>query len=662
MSRRLSSLWLALALALSVAIVYAPLRGHGFVDYDDPAYLTDNPHVRDGLSWREIAWVFTHTCAANYHPLTWVSHMLDVELFGFDAGKHHLVSVVLHAANAVLCFFLLRSLTGRLWPSALAAAVFALHPLRVESVAWASERKDVLCASFFLLTLLSYARYARSPSLGRYLLVCPGLLLALLAKPMAVSLPVVTLLLDFWPLGRFGSASLQAPGIPSLTPGHPGASRAGGHPGQTHGRRPGHRLVLEKLPLFALAALAALATVLAQRSSGSTSALSTLPLGLRLLNALSAIAAYLHHFLWPSNLAVFYPHAAIVSREPALSLLVPALAGLVVVAALSAVAFRWRTARPYLLVGWLWFLVTLLPVIGFVQVGTQAHADRYTYLPGIGLALMLAFGAAELVAGRAARAPVILAGVVLVVLGSVTRAQLSTWRDSETLFQHALAVTERNYLAHTKLGELFHSRGDAQRAEAELRAALAIHPAFAKALNDLALLQRERGELAQARELLLRARAAAPGDPGPLLGLGVVELEAGNLPAARARLEECLQLSPREPDALFNLGLLAQRDGEEAEAEARFRAALAADPRHGDALNNLGQVLLARTRTAEAVETFERLVALEPEDPGAHFNLGVALERLGQPARARTSFRRALELAPDFAAAAEALARIDGGQ
>jgi tetratricopeptide (TPR) repeat protein len=654
-----TTLFSALGLALAVFLLYFPVRAHGWVKYDDDVYLLENPHVQRGLDPGEVLWVFTHDHAANYHPLTWVSHMLDVELFGLEPGPHHLVSVALHALNAALVLLLLRALVGGELFAGLGAALWALHPLRVESVAWAAERKDVLCAVFFLAGLLAYLRYARSPSAGRYALVCLALVLALLAKPMAVTFPLVALLLDVWPLGRLKTESgkpeaATAAGPPSLTPTRPG------EPAQAPGGRSLYGLFLEKLPLLVLSALAALATVVAQSRGGSTSSISALGLDVRALNALRSVGVYLRETVWPAGLSVFYPHEAILSADPRVALLAPAGVGAALLVGLSALAWRARRAAPAALAGWLAFLTLLLPVIGLVQVGTQAHADRYTYLPAVGLSAALA-GAAGRLAGRTARVAGLLGVAGALALAGAARHQLAAWRDTETLFRRALELDPRNYLAHMKLGELALDAGDEPAARAAFQRALAIHPGFVEALDDLALCHLARGELDEARTLLERALRLAPDDYDTWLNLGAVELERGDLAAARARFEACRTRRPDDPEAHFDLAGVEQRAGRLDEAERDLCAALDLDPGYADAWSNLGQVHLARERTDEAVAAFERAAALVPGDPLAHFNLGVALRRAGEPGRAREAFRRALELDPALELAREALGALEDG-
>ena len=637
MREKLTSVAIAVVLALAVLVAYWPVHAHGFVNYDDPIYLTENPHVARGLAPDAIGWVFTHELAANYHPLTWLSHQLDVQIFGLERpGAHHMMSVALHALNAVLVFLLVRAAYRRDLVATLVAALFALHPLRVESVAWASERKDVLCATFFLATLLAHLRYARAPSAARYALVLAMTALALLAKPMAVSLPGVLLLLDFWPLRRFGPTD------------------------NASARPPLRRVLLEKVPLVALAGLAALVTFLVQGRGGSTSSLGDLGLDVRLLNALASLARIVAKSFWPTSLAVFYPHAALTTPDPRAALLLPAAAGLALLAAGTLVAWRARERTPAMLFGWLWFLGTLLPVIGIVQVGTQAWADRYTYLPAVGLCIAVVGGALALLPQQLA---LVASALAAVGLACTTRAQVRTWESSSALFEHARRVTGPNPLALAKLGEIALDEGDLERAADLFQQALAIQAANVDALDNLALVRLAQGELDSAQALLERALLVAPDERDTLLNLGAVALERADWHAARARFEACLALDPADADALYNLGNLAQRTGSDAEAERRFRAAIAVAPAHADAWSNLGQVLLRAGRTQEALDAFTRVVELSPEDPLAHFNLGIARRNAGDGAGARGPLQRALELDPTFEPAQQALDALarDGG-
>jgi protein O-mannosyl-transferase len=428
--------WVPLLLLVGTIAVYVQTAHFGFVNYDDPDYTTGNPHVRAGLTLAGVAWAFTHSFAGNWFPLTWISHMLDVSLFGLDAGRHHLMSVVIHASAAVLLYLALRRLTLPQWPSAMVAALFALHPLHVESVAWIAERKDVLSALFCMLTLWAYARYAERATTGRYALALAAFALGLMSKQMLVTLPLVLMVLDYWPLQR---------GLK----------------------------VREKLPFLALAAAAAIAAVLSHNEAGARASLDIFPLGLRIQNALVTCVVYLLKMVWPSGLAVFYPYAT--------SLLLPAIGSAILLAAITWSALR----RPYLLAGWTWYLITLAPVIGIVQVGAQARADRYTYLPMIGVSIAAVWGVAELLRTQ----PRVLAAIgmaVCVACAMLTYIQVGYWQDGVTLFRHTIEVTRDNYVAHFNLAAALEERGENAEAAAHLNEAVRIRPRFAVARAELA--------------------------------------------------------------------------------------------------------------------------------------------------------------------------------
>ena len=636
MSRRTTLLLFALTLVAGVFLVYAPVAHHDWVAYDDDVYLLENPHVARGLEWSEVRWVFTHAYAANYHPLTWLSHMLDVELFGLEPGSHQLVNAGLHALNTVLVLLFLAALFERGWAAGIGAALFALHPLRVESVAWAAERKDVLCAAFFLAGLLAYLGYVRRPSFARYALVAAALVLALLSKPMAVSFPFALFLLDLWPLRRLELARLSAA---------PAADRA---------------LVLEKLPLFALAGAGALVTLWAQSRAGATSSLVSLEPGLRLLNALATLATYVEQTLVPHALSVFYPHALQLSDAPARALLVPALAGAALLGGGLALAWRMRRSQPTVAVGTGFFLLTLAPVIGLVQVGAQAHADRYTYLPSVGLSV-LACTLAAASAARHARVVTVLGAGLALLLGVLARRQVGVWQDTRTLFEHALALDERNYLAHSKLGEVARAEGDLAGALAAFERALEHNPGHVESLNLLALCHLEDGALAPARALLERARAVAPDDAQTWLNLGMLELDSGDAAAARRCFESARRLDPASAQAPFNLAYLEQSEQRYAEAEGLLEEALARERDFAEAWSNLGQVRLATGKLTGALQAFEEAARLAPDDPLAHFNLGKARERGGDKRGAAQAFRRTLQLDPEFAPARAALQAAEEG-
>ena len=506
---------LGLALALLTLGVYAPTLSYGFVELDDSLYVTGNRHVQGGLSWEGFDWAWRARVASNWHPLTLLSHMLDWELWGGDAFGHHLGNLLLHLANVGLVFAVLRRMTGADGESAAVAALFAVHPAHVESVAWISERKDVLAAFFFLLALAAWLGYVRRPAALRYLLVVLAFAAALLAKPMAVTFPCVLLLLDYWPLRRLVSA--ESP------------------------RRERWRLAVEKLPLFAMAAVASAVTVVAQRSA--LGSLEAVPLPLRGANALVSYVVYLGKILWPRHLAVFYP------LPPSVAAWKAALAG-ALLSALTALAVLARRRSPWLLIGWLWFVGMLVPVIGLVQVGRQAMADRYTYLPSLGIFLALAWEVPARLRGwkwrprlRTAAAVVALAGLLL--LAGVARAQVETWRDSLTLFRHALAVTEGNYLAAFKVASLLTRLDRREEAERYYREALRMGPGMLATVETYGRSLVRWGRPAEAVPLLRRATELQPKSAGLHAELGDVLAELGEVAQARVELRRALELDPR---------------------------------------------------------------------------------------------------------------------
>ncbi len=590
-----------------VLVAFAPLLGNGFVNYDDPLYVTRNPMVRGGLTLGGARWAVTAVEASNWHPLTWLSHMLDCTLFGLDARGHHLTSLVLHAANAAMLFLALRRLTGALGPSAAVAALFAVHPLRVESVAWVAERKDVLSAFFGFLTLWAWARYTEAPGWRRYLAVLSAFALGLAAKPMLVTLPFVLLLLDYWPLQRSR--------IGNLADGGRRASFA--------------TLVLEKVPLLALAAASAIVTVVAQGRGRTFRTLSDLPLLARLANAAVSLAAYIGKTLWPARLSVFYPHPGdgIPPWEAALAVLF--LAGA------TAIAIRVAPRRPYVPVGWLWYLGTLVPVLGIVQVGEQAMADRYTYVPGVGLLIVVAWGAWDALGfpvgsrrdtetpvdslRRTPRASWVAAAVAVAVaaLGIATFRQCRVWRDSTSLFEHALRVTERNHTAHVNLGIALREQGRNAEAAAHFEEALRLRPDLPEARN----------------------------------GLGLALAAQGRLPEAMDEYRKILSVHPEFAPARTNLGAALTAQGRLAEAAEEYAAAIAIDPSSTDARSNLGVVLAMLGRLDEAGARFDEAIRIDPFDPEPRYNWAVALGRAGRWSDAVARLRGLLEVDPDHAEA-----------
>jgi len=539
-----------------VWIVFGPAVHYPFVNFDDDVYVYENPVVRAGLTGQGIQWAFAHAHESNWHPLTTMSHMLDCQLFGLDAGKHHLINVLLHSVAVVLLFLVLRRLTSDTWPAAFVAALFAIHPLRAESVVWISERKDVLSGLFFMLTLWAYTRYVRlGSSLPRYMLVVAAFVLGLMSKPMLVTLPLVLLILDYWPLKRSQTNSKTA-------------------------KLSWRRLLIEKVPLLAISLAVCIATVLAQTEARHSADRISVPM--RLGNAVVSCAIYIGQLIWPVRLAAYYPYPVGGHSSFEIAVSVAVLAGL------SAVAFSTRRKYPYLLAGWLWYLVMLLPVLGIVQVGAQARADRYTYLPEIGLGIGLAWAIKDWTAGWTARGPVLsaAAAIVIVALIPIARAQTATWRDSRTLWEHALACTTDNSVAEANLAnELVHD-GDYNGAIEHANRAVELDPEYADAQNCL----------------------------------GYALLQSGQLDAALTHLREAVKIKPSFASAHNNLGSALLQKAQLSEAIEQFQAATDDDPTMADAQNNLAAALVRAGNSSGAANHYETALKLAPDHLGARNN------------------------------------------
>jgi tetratricopeptide (TPR) repeat protein len=667
--RRKQTVFICLLLALMTAAVYWPVARQGFINFDDPDYVSGNPRVQAGLTRESVQWAFTSFYSSNWHPLTWLSHMLDCQLYGLKPAGHHLTNLLFHIANSLLLFGLLRRMTGTLWRSALVAALFALHPLHVESVAWVSERKDVLSAFFFMLTLWAYASYAKAegrlrnaesgiqraaatntqhatrntpraslfhpPSSILYLLSLVFFALGLMSKPMLVTLPFVLLLLDYWPLRRFQLSTLNSQ--PSTTP---------------------LRLVLEKAPFFILSALSCVVTFLVQRACGAMAPLAKTPFDLRLANALVAYARYLGKTLWPSDLAVFYPYSRL-----SLDSWQVAGAALLLLAATAAVVLA-RKQRPYLLVGWLWFLGMLVPVIGLVQVGKQSWADRYTYLPHIGLFLLIAWGASAVIARwKWPRLIVIAAaGLTLAACGLVTSRQLAHWRNTQTLFQHAIAVTAENFVAYTVIGNALMEEGKLPEAIEQCRKALEIAPDYSEAHNTLGNIYARQEKYDEAIAHYRAALQADPSYPDPHNGLGNVLLKQGEFAEAEAQCRETLRLAPLHLPAMFCLATALHKQGKLDEAADYYRRILALSPNLFTPRRYLGNILVAQGKPAEAAVQLLLAVKIRPDDADTRTVLGVALLGNNRTDEAAAQLREAARLQPTNSIANYQLALIYQGR
>jgi tetratricopeptide (TPR) repeat protein len=542
-----------LALTILSWIVFGQTLGHPFVEYDDQNYVYENPEVTAGLTVHGLVTAFTGVHARNWHPLTTISHMLDCQLFGLNPAGHHFSSILFHTLAALLLFTILRAMTGALWRSAFVAAVFAIHPLRAESVAWVAERKDVLSAVFFMLTLGAYVHFARQPSFRRYLMIVLFFALGLMAKPMLVTLPLLLFLLDYWPLAR-----------------------------NPNGTSDWWKSIAEKVPLFFLSLLAAIATLIAQRTTVNYS--EELPVTWRIGNALLSYVTYIGQMIWPAKLAVFYPHAADHLSPWKVASAVLLLGGI------TALAFVWRRKRPYLWVGWLWYLVALLPVIGFIQVGLQGRADRYSYLPQIGLCIALTWALADW-SLRSTRRRVILGGAAAVIIGALAwqaRIQTSYWSSTESLWQHALQVTTENDVAHYNVAALLLERGQVDEAISHYEKALELRP--------------------DNRETHYH------------LSVALLQASLGNALTRKGRLDEAL---------------------------VHYRKAVELRDDFADAHTNLASLLARKGETAEAIAHYEKAIAIPPEDAPSHIRLAKLLLQLGRKDEAVAHYRRALELTKD---------------
>ena len=576
-----------------VWLVFGQTIHFPFINYDDDDYVYTNPQIINGLSLKSIRWVFTHSHVENWSPLTSISHMLDCQVYGLHPGGHHLTNVLLHAITVVLLFFVLKLMTGAIWRSAFVAAAFAIHPLRVESVAWISERKDVLSGVFFMLTLLAYIRYTQKPpSIFRYLLVAATLALGLMSKPTLVTVPFVLLLLDWWPLHRL--------------------QKSEDHELQS---RTLQFLFLEKIPLLLLAAAASFATWHAQIKNDSIAPFY------RIGNAAVSYVIYLRQMFWPAGLTVLYPHpgSTILLWQVGLSLLLLAI--------ITIAAFVGRKTHPWLLVGWLWYLGMLVPMIGLVQVGLQAHADRHTYLPQIGLALALTWTVADLCPPWHNRRLILGSAMALAIiaLASLAFIQTTRWQNSETLWTYTIAHTPPNGVAETKLGNILERKGQFNEAAAHYLIALGIDPDDALAHNNLALVLQKEGRLDEAITHYQSALKLNPGFADAGFNLGNALRMQGHLDEAIAEYRKAVEIKPDYANAQNNLGSALQEQGKTDEAIQHYRIAVESEPGDMEALNNLALALLQTGQPREAVNYFQKILELDPENIQAENNLAFLL-------------------------------------
>ena len=694
-------LWICLFLVLSTLVVYWPVTGHQFVNYDDTDYVTENSYVQAGLSAKGLAWVWHSDVARNWHPVTMLSHMLDCQLYGLRPGGHHLTNLLFHVANTLLLFLLLRSMTGALWRSGAVAALFALHPLHVESVAWVAERKDVLSTFFFLLTLSAYVAYVNRsrvqspkskvqgpkpkaqgsavsghaprttqdasrftihtvlhpPSSLFYALSLLLFALGLMSKPMLVTVPFVLLLLDFWPLQRLESPALSRSRFKVQGSRFKVSAPAGGpQPAATRQAAPFSRLLWEKVPFLLLSAASCVVTFQVQQRGGSVLDVNNLPVAARVANALMSYVRYLGKMLWPEHLAALY------LRKVPWPFWQVGLAAIALLAT-SVAVIRLARRRPYLAVGWFWYVGTLVPVIGLVQVGMQTMADRYTYIPLIGIFIAVAWGAWELAsAWRLPRVGLgIATAVVLAACMVLARQQIAWWRDSETLFQRMITVVEGNYMAHYNMGNLFSRQNKLPEAVQHYEAALRAEPNYAEAHNNLGAVLLRQGLFEEALEHYATAVRLKP-EYLYYFNLANAQVDAGKPADAVPNYQQALRLNPNSSQAHFNLGMAWQAQGKADAAMAELRAALQLQPDYESAEHNLANRLADAGRVEEAMTHYLAALRLDPNHAESYNGLGICYAMQGKFPEAERQFREAVRLKPDHSGAQSNLGNALGAQ
>jgi tetratricopeptide (TPR) repeat protein len=627
---------IGIALSILVLSAYWGVTENDFIYYDDPGYVTENRFVQGGLSYRGVAWAFTSSEMANWHPLTWISLMADRQLYGMNPAGYHWTSVILHLMSTLVLFLALGRMTGQLWCSGLVAALFGVHPLHVESVAWVSERKDVLSGLFWMLGLWGYAWYAERPGWFRYGWVVLFFVMGLMSKPMVVTFPFVLLLLDWWPLrrvsfgddrGRFVSV-FRENGDESVRR-FSGASVSW--------------LILEKTPLLVLSVAASIITFLVQKEGNAVATLEYLPLIDRLANAIVSYAQYIVKMIFPFNLAVFYPHPGAWAK-PAVML------SLGLISLISWFIFLNVRRRPYLVVGWFWYLGTLVPVIGLVQVGMQAMADRYAYLPLIGIFIMIVWMMRDSVGVSASRRMTMgfVSMVILAALVVITHIQVGYWNDSVTLFGQALRVTENNPQAHKSLGDALRANKKFAEAISHYREAIRISPKYIEAYNNLGAAEMEQGKFGEAMSYYVSALKIDPNDGRVRFNRGVLYFRQEMTDEAIAEYRIALISMPANPALRNNLGMALLRRGNTDEAIAQFRETIRLDPEHAGAHNNLAMLLIGKGQPNEAIAHFRQAILYQPGYAHAHYQLGLVLENLGRVDEALYHITEAKRINPEI--------------
>ena len=604
-ARSLKKYLFFLLVAIAVITVYWPLQDYQFINFDDDLYITQNKNVKRGLTVEGIRWAFRFNDKGYWQPATWISHMMDCELFGLNPAWHHLHNLTIHLANTLLLFLALYRITGEFYKSAFVAALFALHPLNVDSVAWIAERKNLLSTFFWMISLLLYGKYVERPNLARYALVFISFLFGLMAKPMIVTLPFVFLLLDIWPFNRTGYFT------------QPGGTFETDKEKTVVQQTVISELIIEKIPLFVLSIGSVCLAIFSTQQINNMVAVDTVPLTLRIGNGLVSYMGYVAKMIWPFNLAVYYPFPDAVP-------LWSAIGAAILLIAVTALFIRWIVEKPYLSIGWFWYLGTLVPVIGILQGGLwPAMADRWTYVPMIGLFIIVSWGLTDIAAKWRHGKPVLilLAISIIAFFSVITRDQLQHWRNSTTLFEHALAVTENNYVAQNNLGNALAKEGELLKAIDHYRELIRLRPDHAKAYNNL----------------------------------GIALAKQGKIKDAIKQYSEAIQLNSGYAQAYNNLGAALTEQGQADKAILNYKRALELKPDYAEAHNNLGVVLKKQGQTSEAAEHYYKALHLDPAYAAPHYNLGLAFFQFGKIKKAIYHFRKALQINPAYGDAQKSL-------
>ena len=606
-------------LILCTLIVYWQVKDFNFAGYDDELYITDNTHVQTGLTFESIKWAFTTFHAGNWHPLTWLSHMLDIELYGLNPMGHHWTNLQIHLINTFLLFFILQYMTGALWRSAFVAALFALHPLHVESVAWVAERKDVLSTFFGMLTILAYIRYVKKINLFRYSLVFIFLSLGLMAKPMLVTLPFVLLLLDFWPLERLKYYF------------HDQSSKL-------------FSLIYEKIPLFIPVAISSVLTILAQKKVGALYSFEALPITTRIANALISYNNYIIKTIWPQNLAVFYPYPPGELSLSYVSLAALAIAG---ISFFSICSFK---QHPYVAVGWFWYLGTLIPVIGLIQVGAQSMADRYTYIPLTGLFIIAAWGIPDLLKKWRSNKIILVILSIIIISAFSTRSyfQIRHWKNSTAVFKNAVTVTDNNWLAYNNLGLALMRNGKLNDAVFYYKKALQIKPDYLTALDNLGLTLHQLGKFEEAIFYYTKTLKIDPKHARVHNNIANLLTTLGKLEEATKHYKKAILIDPEFAEAHYNLANVLAAQGQLDKAVFHYESAIKNDSEYSDAYYSLGCILLRQKKFKKALAHFAQVIKINPDYKQAYNQIGIILLQFGKINEAEIFFSKAVQIDHDY--------------